>query len=404
MVPAARTGAFLDELEELDVPLLVDLELRRFGGVHRLASMAAAARLRALRLVNPTAAAMSALGLVTLPSLRELEIRTVFEDDEPPLVNARYLAGVLAALGGLHRLTLGGGAFEPPGLAQVARAGLPDLVSLSLSDEDLTAADVAALAAAPGWAGLVELELSRCRLGDDGAELVARAAPPGLVRLVVDGNGIGPRGARALARLRGLRELHLSGNPLGDGGLAELAAGLPDLRILHLAEAQVGPTGAAALAHAAFTPALVELDLGDNPLGERGGAALPALPGLCALTLAGTQIADAFVTLVAERVPALRALDVSRCGLDAPALAALRGRNLLELRLGHNELGDDAVEAVAGLGLQLLELANTGLGPEGATRLLADPRFASLRTLDLTQNRLPAALVERASARRAPRG
>ena len=385
-------------VDELDEPMLRDLELRRFGGVYHLASLPVAARLATLRLVNPTSAAMSALGDVSLPALRELSIQTVFEDDEPPLVNTKYLVKTLAAMAPLTRLALGGGAFEEPGLRVVAAAALPALVSLALSDEDFTPRDVAALARTAAWENLGELVLARCRLGDDGAEALARLAPPRLERLVVDGNGIGPRGARALAGLR-VRELRVSGNPLGDAGLAALCEGLDELRILGAAETQAGAAGVAALGRAPFFRGLVELDLGENPMGERGGRELPAPPSLVALRLAGTGLGDAFVTLVAGRLPSLRCLDVAACGLDAPALEALAGRQLHELRLADNELGDDGVAAIAGLGVQVLDLANTGLGERGLRRLLGDARFAGLRALEVGRNRLTAALTDEVRAR-----
>jgi hypothetical protein len=78
----------------------------------------------------------------------------------------------------------------------------------------------------PELAGLVGLDLSACRIGDQGLELLSLSCYlSSLTDLDLRRNDIGPVGARALAQsphLRHLRQLDLSWNRLGGAGCAEL--------------------------------------------------------------------------------------------------------------------------------------------------------------------------------------
>ena len=99
--------------------------------------------------------------------------------------------------------------------------------------------------------------------------------------------GFWPAGARAIARLRGLEELDLADNPIGDEGLVALTAPLATVERLNLADCDLGPAGLAALL-AADPPALRELWLHGNRLDDdavRALVASPLFPRLTALSL-----------------------------------------------------------------------------------------------------------------------
>merc|ERR1712216_89938 len=87
-----------------------------------------------------------------------------------------------------------------------------------------------------------------------------------LSSLIMENTGMGPADAEALAgALPGclsLGCLDLSGNPLGDGGVRELASALPrcKLQSLNLVSPGVGDAGARALAAALPLPRLGLLD------------------------------------------------------------------------------------------------------------------------------------------------
>jgi uncharacterized protein (TIGR02996 family) len=96
---------------------------------------------------------------------------------------------------------------------------------------------------------------------------------------------LGPEGANTLAanpHLGGLHALDLRYARMGDKGIKALAAcQIPRLRALHLQRNGIGPRGAEALAKAAF--ALHLLDLRYNALGARGARALAAAPFMASL-------------------------------------------------------------------------------------------------------------------------
>jgi hypothetical protein len=154
-------------------------------------------------------------------------------------------------------------------------------------------------------------------------------------------------------------------------GVASLAAGLrrgalPSLQRLSLADAQIGPLGASALAPALTTlPSLDVVRLARNPIGDDGLAplapALRACPKLWLLDLAQTQISDQGLTsLLAEGVLTVLEklwLESGLWGLDnqiteegcivlASALRSGVLPALQELNLQYNPASDQAQRAV----------------------------------------------------------
>jgi uncharacterized protein (TIGR02996 family) len=140
-----------------------------------------------------------------------------------------------------------------------------------------------------------------------------------------------------VARLAGwpvlsrLRALDLGSNPVGNAGAAALASSshLAALESLQLAWCEVGPAGAAALAQAKHLGRLRVLWLENNPVGDEGARALVASPHLAGL----------------------RSLDLFGCGLTPAGVVALAGepglRRLTRLDLRGNALDDAGAIALA---------------------------------------------------------
>jgi len=187
------------------------------------------------------------------------------------------------------------------GLAKLlASKTLPALAALELHDNELTKKTCAALAttalpirslqltgiaagpegakvvAAAKLPKLVSLDLSRAKIGDAGATALAELETK-LVGLYLSDNAITAKGAQALARspaTKGLRDLNLDRNPIGDAGLAALVETLRGLERVWLA--QCGLTGAA-VAELAKLPSLRDIELRGNKLGTAGEAAYKEL-------------------------------------------------------------------------------------------------------------------------------
>ena len=177
---------------------------------------------------------------------------------------------------------------------------LPVLVSLALGSDTSTGRDAAGAAGPDGVLRLVaglgagalpdltSFQLSKILMGNTGASALAaalgRGALPRLKILALDTLNISDAGlvalAPALRRLPALDELYLTGNPIGDEGLAALVPQLPTgdllpptgklakLEVLELPNTQLSDAGCAALAAAIKSgalPLLKDLELGGIP-------------------------------------------------------------------------------------------------------------------------------------------
>jgi hypothetical protein len=216
-----------------------------------------------------------------------------------------------APLAGLRALDLRANGLTSQDVARLAEASLPLLRALDLSCNDIDDRGAERLALASGLVRLERLGLAANVVETEGARALARARPP-LVDLDLSqypfadhatGNVIGPAAVATLCSRR-WRRLALSGNPVDNSGAAALASAALGLRVLGLADARIGPSGAWSLAASPHLADLVALDLGDNPLGDEGATALessPFLPRGLEIRVASCQLSDDARTALAAR-------------------------------------------------------------------------------------------------------
>lgn len=247
----------------------------------------------------------------------------------PPTDTQRY-----AALADARQVSLARGTISADGEGvddALIRLLVDDPRTLSLTDlglahNHITAAGLGVLLASAKSEGLQVLDLEDNPIGDAG--LLAIASSPRLATLEVlqlAHTGVGPEGASALAAAApnalALRQLDLGQNALGDAGALALAS-LPVAARLSLEEAQISATGARALLETARCPRLL---LGGNALGSGSLAGLTKLsPSLEVLVLTRTRIgAGDAVTLASLPAPALRELDLRGNALGDEGVRAL---------------------------------------------------------------------------------
>jgi uncharacterized protein (TIGR02996 family) len=235
---------------------------------------------------------------------------------------------------------------------------------------------LAALARCPSVRGLTELSLLDDTLGDEGIAALCVGADNlrGLRRLSIRSRVIGPGTAVALARtpaLAGLEFLQLYLGPTGDEGAVALAGSphLAGLRELQLQSQGIGPVGAEALAATQHLTRLVRLSLSGNRFGAAGARAV-----------------------VSGRWAELATLELDRCLLfnDAAEAMAQGGRlhSLVELNLEYNKISPAGAAALSRAewlaGLTALNLENNPIGAAGA-RALREGKLANLRTLRVSE-------------------
>jgi uncharacterized protein (TIGR02996 family) len=177
------------------------------------------------------------------------------------------------------------------------------------------------------------------------------------------------RAVAACPQLALARRLTLAGAWLRNAEMTALAAAPPlgALRHLDLSHNQIGIRGATDLA-ATRAPALLALNIGTNPIRDRG---------LLALALADW--------------PALEHLDATECGLGAAGVIGLAEspllRRVVSLQLSRNPRVTSAAWAALARApmerLERLDLSNPAVTDETVEALATNPATAQLRVLHL---------------------
>ena len=226
---------------------------------------------------------------------------------------------------------------------------------LDLCDNDLGNGGVNVFVRSAYLGALDSLDLGFNGLDEAGVRVLARASTlPNLRELALNDNGhVTGDGVRLLADspfFGGLRALDLSGNDVNDAGARALVESRPLARLaaLRLAGNHIGDAGVAVLARSGLFRRMLahdpRVDLRANAIGPAGAAALagsPVAAAAAAVDLAGNYLGEALV--------------------GGPHLAGVRA-----LRLAQNQVTDAGAAALAA----------------------ALPRFARLRRLDVSGNRL----------------
>jgi Leucine-rich repeat (LRR) protein len=211
--------------------------------------------------------------------------------------------------------------------------------------------------------------------------------------------------------LRHVRRLSLMANSIRQAHVALLAASphLVNLELLDLGRNHLGIAACEALARANL-PALRSLDLSDNPIKERGLAALLGAPWashLVSLDLSGCALGPSSLTRIASSAPRLRRLGLSGVqGVPSRAVAEFVSAPLPCLEfLGLSHLGTSSVAArlAANPSLRNLRELWVHYGPANAwaREVLNSPNLAGLQRLRInwpTDARLAAQLQARFGA------
>jgi hypothetical protein len=261
----------------------------------------------------------------------------------------------------------------------LAAQDLPSLRKVSVHGHGVMTADFHALLRSSFWPGLETIDLQYNRFGPGPAPWPAHLATRKLElnNIGADDEGIGSLLASTMPHLG---HLDVSGNAITRAGLQKLvAASLPELRHLSARGAKFDDEAIWAVLAEARWPLLehldirsdgsdpdelcrasalfasaASLDLGDCRLGDRGTAALAALPfsRLSKLHLAYNRIGvDGARALAGAALPDLRELDLSVNVFGDAGLHALTEapwwRRLRRLSLVNIELTDAGVDVLA---------------------------------------------------------
>lgn len=284
------TDSALTTLAALELPALTNLVIADEvppAAFHVLTQAAWWHNLRALRLEGSwlARADIETLFGVDMPALRELELEV--EEAAPILLGPRmpHLESIgltVVSQAGLENLDR---PVSAPRLTEFALYAVSPLPVATIADFELPALQrlVLGQAAALGTPGA-------CRVGDDGAALIAKTWPE-LRALHLHDAGIGPAGARALGEhLSGPESLVLSFNALGNAGVRELVPCLSQVTRLVLHHCHLDGDAIATLRP--FLGQLEELHIRGNPIGRHGAQILVAtpMPALDRLWLSGCRV------------------------------------------------------------------------------------------------------------------
>jgi uncharacterized protein (TIGR02996 family) len=257
--------------------LTVAIAPSNVGTIGRNALLGHASGLTVCSFLADNKSVASLLASPQLAGLRRLDLGRLLRAEKalPALADAPQR-------GQLTHLYLYGSNISPARARALAAIELPSLEALNVAGNmELGPKGVAELAAAPFLGQLRELDLTNCRLGAEGVQALMSA--PGFRcpdHLELASNALGGAGLRALLKAPGLERvivLELESTGLSDDDVAALAA-CPRLGgLLHLGLGPgegIGPAGAKALARSRHFRSLMSLEMGACPIGEQGARAL----------------------------------------------------------------------------------------------------------------------------------
>ena len=277
----------------------------------------------------------------------------------------------------LQRLSLARNPFKGDYGAVLAAIKCPLIEELSLKGANLSAEQMATIAAA----GYQWLSLKSLDLGNLGDNIEDYRPGDDLARMFMQMNTIGPSGAASLAAAlpywQGLQKLILYKTRIGIEGIRHLSkANLVNLEELDLGVCEIGPDGAAVLANGLWRWPIRKLNLEGNNLEDTGlwRLIIPASTkvGIEELNLAGNMLSCNGVWALLAHV-----------GLNLPT-------TLRKVNLSGNYLGPDGATALLKRPFYILESLNlfrTGLGIQGVGAIaLSGSYFPKLRQLYLGCN------------------
>ena len=261
-----------------------------------------------------------------LGEMAEADIRPLLESERATrLDELHFQFGGIAASGltallrsplarQLRELRLRGNFFgdhgRPAGEAFGDRVSLPALERLDLTNDRMPGGVVIRVLESLAAPKLARLELADCRLGPDGARLLA-----------------------GCAKVSTVESLNLAKTEPGANGMKSLAASsnLGSLRILKLSSNRLGPVAVKAMVAAPWFAGLRVLGLNDANISDSGAVVIansPASANLHALALARNAITDpgAKALLDSPHLSSLIHLDLHDNEISPPLLAALRAR------------------------------------------------------------------------------
>ncbi len=261
-----------------------------------------------------------------------------------------------AAFGELRELILRSNEMGGAGLAALAATTrLPRLTVLDICGISLEAGDLKPLHGSPLLARLTGLEMYD-NLGleaSDLGEFLASPSFPALTGLALGSVGFGDEGADIVARaavLRGLKRLEFRSSKLSGAGVEALARSphLTNLEALDLFSNKGASAAARAVASSPTLAGLRKLVMSNNEIADDGAQALaesPHLSGLRSLSLRANRLTANGVAALARsaHLGRLRSLDLSFMSLTDDAALALANSaplaNLASLVLPNNKIG-----------------------------------------------------------------
>lgn len=184
--------------------------------------------------------------------------------------------GKLAPFPQLHTLRMNENHLPPAAWRAFARSkAFPALRLLDLSESNMKDGQLAALAKNP-FMQLTAIEANNCRVSDDDVQALVKAPwIESLQVLELESNRLGPSSAETIAacrKLNGLRLLNLSGNGIGIAGLQSIAdsdslRGLVSLQVDHRSRVRRPSKAIRQFLETLNMPGLRNLNLSGIPLG-----------------------------------------------------------------------------------------------------------------------------------------